>query len=150
MFSKSEIAVPISLNVWQNPQGNVVLHHSREDCQVFFGCWTESGEPASYLCKLTFHQAWAIRGLRLECFPYRVKEHRHSCIYEVDNSSWLEQVSEQRLKNYPEWRSWDERKFRHFVVSGHDNYYDIVATEFEEQKIPEDEVGELIKLIREA
>jgi hypothetical protein len=47
MFSKSEIAVPISLNVWQDPQGNVVLHHSREDCNVFFGCWTEASEPAN-------------------------------------------------------------------------------------------------------
>lgn len=150
MFSKFETAIPISLNVWQDPQGNVVLRHSREDCDVFFGCWTQAAEPADYLCKLTFRNAWAVRGLCLEGFPYQIKEHRRSCIYEVENSSWLEQVNEERLKNYSKWKSWDERKYKHFVVSGHDNYYDIVATEFEEQKIPEDEAGELVKLIREA
>jgi hypothetical protein len=149
MFSKSEIAIPIPLNVWQDPQGNVVLHHSREECEVFFGCWKETGEPADYLCKLTFRGATAVRGLCLDDLPYQIKEHRRSCIYEVKNSIWLEQVKEQWLNRYPE-SNWDTAKDRHFFISGHDNYYDILATDFEEQKIPEDEAGELAKLIREA
>ncbi len=91
----------------------------------------------------------AVEVFTLEGLPYQIKEHRRSCIYEIENSEWLKQVSEQRLRNYPEWKNWDKRKYRHFVVSGHDNYYDIIATDFEEQKIPEDEAGELVKLIRE-
>lgn len=149
MFAKSEIAVPISLGVWQDPQGDVVLHYSREDCEVFFGCWIEAGVPADYLCNLTFRHAWAVRGLSLEGFPYQVKDHVRSCIYEVENSVWLKQVSEQRLEIYPRWKDWDERKYKHFVVWGHDNYFDIVATEFEERTIPKGEAGELVKLIVE-
>jgi hypothetical protein len=141
MFWKSEIANPISLSVWQDPQGDVVIQYGSRDCFVFLGCWTQSGEPADYLCKLTFRDAWALRGLQLENFPYRVEEHRQSCIYEVENSAWLKQVSEQRLGNYPEWRTWDERKYKHFVVSGHDNYFDIVATDFDEQLVLNVEAG---------
>jgi hypothetical protein len=143
VLSKPEIATPISLNIWQDPQSNVVLHHSCEECEVFFDCWMGAGEPADYLCKLIFHHAWAVRGIRLEGLPYQIKTHRRSCIYEIENSEWLKQVSEQRLRNYPEWKNWDENKYHHFVISGHDNYYDIIAADFEEQKISKDEAGDL-------
>jgi hypothetical protein len=103
----------------------------------------------AYICKLTFHYALAVRGLRLDDLPYEIKEHKRFCIFEVENSVWLEQVRKQCLNRYPE-SNWDEAKYRHFFISGHDNYYDIIATDFEEQKIPEDGAGELIKLIREA
>ena len=151
MSSAPQIAVAIPLKLWQDPQGNVVLRYSRETCLMYFGCWTDAGEPADYLGQLTFHNAWAIRGLRLESHSYKIKRHEyHSNILVVENSEWLPQVTEQRLKNYPEWKTWDTRKYFHYVVSGHDNYYDIIATGFEENIVPENEAGELAKLIHEA
>jgi hypothetical protein len=151
MFLDAEIAVPIPLKVWQDPQGDVVLHYSREDCSVYFGCWASAGVPADYLCKLTFEDGWAVRGYCLESFPYEIKEpHHRSCIYEVENSQWLEQVSQQRIKNYPEWKKWDQRAYRHYVVSGHDNYYDIVATNFDERTVAPNEASDLVRLIHEA
>jgi hypothetical protein len=151
MSSTSEIAIPLPLEVWQDPQGNVVLHHSREGCSVYFGCWAEAGEPADYLCRLTFHHAWAVRGFNLECLPYRAQEHNYrSYIYRVEGSAWLEQVSEQRQACYPEWKRWDGREYLHYVVSGHDNYYDVIAAGYNAQIIPEGEAGEMVRLIREA
>ena len=150
MTSISEIAVPIPLTIWQDPQGNVVLRYSREECFIYFGCWTEAGEPADYLGKLKFHHAWAVKGLRLEFLPYKIKEHKcHSKIFAIEDSQWLKQMSEQRLRNYPDWKSRDNQEYRHYVVSGHDNYYDVIATGFDEQIIPESEAGEMVKLIYE-
>jgi hypothetical protein len=147
----AEIAIAIPLKVWQDPQGNVVLRYSREECLLFFGCRTEAGDPADYLCQLKFHHAWAVRGLRLEYLPYRIKDHKyHSRILLVENSQWLRQVSQQRVENYPEWRTWDTREYLHYVVAGHDNYYDIIATGFDELIVPENEAGELATLIHEA
>jgi hypothetical protein len=73
-----------------------------------------------------------------------------SCVYQIENSTWLLQACEQRLKNYPKWRNWDDRKYVHYIVHGHDNYYEILASGFTEKKVPYDEAGELKRLADEA
>lgn len=82
--------------------------------------------------------------------PYTVKEHRRSCIYEIENSKWRDEVFRQHSVYYPHWQKSNDRIYKHFVVSGHDNYYEILATRFEEHTIPERKAGDLIRLIRGA
>src|SRR5689334_18467740 len=128
-----EIAVPISLQVWQDPQGDVVLKYSRSECSISFGCWMNTGEPADYICELVFDQAWAVRGYRSEYLPYQLKQGlSQSNIYEVENSNWLQQASEQRARSYPNWRNWDKKVYHHYVVQGHENYYELLAGGFTE------------------
>lgn len=134
MFSGAEIAVPIPLAVWQDPQGNLTLNHTDGLCEVLFDCWDESGEPADYSCSIKFQQAWAVRGVCMESTPYKYKEHLRSCIYEIENSLWLDELSKMRVAYYPEWKDWDKRIYKHFLVTGHDNYYEIIATGFDEEK----------------
>jgi hypothetical protein len=142
-----EIAVPIPLQFLQDPQGDVVLTHSRSECAVYFGCWTDQGEPAEFICQLQFDHAWVVRGYRSEYLPYQVEQRPPpSGVYRIENSTWPPQACEQRLKNYPEWRSWDDRKYVHYIVHGHDNYYEILASGFTEKKLPYHEAGELKRL----
>jgi len=149
--AQRQIALGIPLNVWQDPQGNVALRYDRGQCFVYFACWAEAGVPADYLCQLTFHHAWAVRGLRLEMLPYETKEPFYqSSIFVVEDSRWLREVSDQRLKNYPNWKTWDTRDYLHYVVQGHDNYYDIIASGFDETKLSETDAGDLAHLIAEA
>lgn len=132
-----EIAIPITLEAWQDPQGDVVLKYSRQECIIFFGCWISSAEPADYIGELTFEQAWAVRGVCTEYMPYRIKgKMPHSCIFEIQTSIWLDEASEQRVKSYPNWRKWDRRTYHHYVVDGHDNYYEILASGFSEGRVP--------------
>lgn len=84
-----------------------------------------------------------------EFLPYEIKDNKRSCIYEVIESDWVEQVTRQRLLEYPKWHDWNETVYKHFVVSGHDNYYDIIASSFEEVVVPKNEAGDLIFLIEE-
>jgi hypothetical protein len=142
-----ELAIPIPLQVWLDPQGDVVLKHSRSECIIYFGCWLSAGEPAGYVCELIFDHAWAIRGYRSEYLPYRLKQKgSHSDIYEIENSTWLKQASEQRARSYPNWQSWDKKIYHHYVVQGHDNYYELLAAGYTEKKVPYHEAGELTNL----
>lgn len=148
-MNEKEIEIP--LKVWQDPQGDVVLHNSRTECFIHFGCWISNIEPADYICKLIFHNVSAVRGFRFEYTPHESKEFKyHSSISVIENSRWLEQLNEQRLKHHPEWEKLDEKKYKHFVVSGHDNYYDIIASGFDEEIISRNDAGELKRLIDEA
>lgn len=149
-MSLSERVAAIPLKVWQDPQGGVVLHVSHKDCDIYVGCWIASGEPADYLGKLTFKHAWASRCLSSEIMPYEIHSAERSCIYEIENSQWLNAVSAERLKNYPRWRDWDKNIYRHYVVKGHDNYVEIIAASFYESTLPYNEAGELRRLIGEA
>ena len=90
-----------------------------------------------------------VRGHCSEVLPYRLGhgyEPPHSGIYKVENSTWLQQVSEQRAADYPNWRNWDAKEYFHFVVQGHDNYYEIIAAGFSEKQLPYEEAGELKRL----
>jgi hypothetical protein len=149
-MSLSEQVVTIPLKVWQDPQGDVVLHVSCKDCTVYFGCWMASGEPAEHLCKLTFEHAWATRSFSSEFTPYKTNSAERSCIYEIENSTWLNDLSAERLENYPRWREWDKDTYHHYMVIGHDNYIEIIAASFTESMLSYNEAGELRRLIDEA
>lgn len=145
-----EIAVSIPLKVWQDPQGDVVLHASRDECVIYFACWASSGEPADYICRLGFSHAWAVRGYCSESPPYERSDGGRSSVLEVKNSAWLREASAERQKNYPRWREWDVRTYHHYVVTGHDNYFEIIAAGFAEQTLSRAAAGELARLIDES
>ena len=145
-----QLLVPIPLKVWQDPQGDVVLDHSRGKCVVSFACWEAAAEPADYICQLKFNNAWAVRGVTSEFLPYEYEAHHRSCIYEVIGSKWLEQESDLRMQSYPTWRSWDRKQYYHYVVSGHDNFVEVIAASFEEKVVARSDSGELAKLIDKA
>jgi hypothetical protein len=66
-------------------------------------------EPAEFICRLQFDHAWMVRGYRSEYLTYQVEQGPPpSGFYRIENSTGLPQACEQRLKNYPEWRNWDD------------------------------------------
>jgi len=151
MSSSGEIGIAIPLNVWQDPQGDVVLLHSREHCIIFFGCWSDDATPADYIGKLTFQRAWAVRGVRVEWHGYHIASNNYrSSILSIENSRWLSQLTEQRRHLYPNWGARNAGEYLHYVVSGHDNYYEIIAMGFEETTVSLADAGELAYLIDQA
>jgi hypothetical protein len=151
MSKVRDTAIQIPLNVWQDPQGDVVARYSLEECHIYFGCWEAAGRPAKYCCELTFHDACAVRGVRLGGAPYKINPpYLRSSILMVEASQWLQEVIALQLEYYPESKSRDRSEYLHYAVSGHDIYYDIIATGFDERIVPEAEAGEFLRLIREA
>jgi hypothetical protein len=70
------------------------------------------------------------------------------CRYEIENSTWLRQACEQKLRNYPRWRECCENNYHHNVIQGQDNYYEIIAAGYSEKRISYD-AGELKRLVDE-
>jgi hypothetical protein len=140
-----EIAETVPLKVWKDPQGNPLLISSENILDVYFGCWDDAGMPADYICKITFNFGWASRSYGIENLPYEIKEFSRSSIYEVINSKWLTESSERRLQCYPEWKTWDKKTYHHFVVSGHNNYAEVLAESFSEEIIPIENAKELLQ-----
>ena len=130
-----KIAIAKQLTYWQDPQGDVLLFYSERDCNVYFGCWLQSGEPADFACKLTFYDTGAIRSYPREFLPYQIKNHEyHSKILLVEDSDMLKEYKLYRTHQYPN----DKRPLKqllHFIVVGHDIYHEILPEKYEEQKV---------------
>ena len=142
-----ETAVAIPLKVWQDPQSNPLLIFSQSIRVVYIGCWTDAGVPADYICKITFNAGWASRFYAIKHLPYEIKEFHRSSIYEIKDSDWVKKSSEQRLECYSEWKTWDKRTYHHFVVSGHDNYIEVIAEAFTEEIISIENAKEILPLL---
>lgn len=145
MFRNSkEITISKALESWQDPQGNPLLILSEQSCDVFLGCWTETGEPANYICKISFSSAWASRSYTNEFLPYEIKDSGRSSILEITNSKWLKESVEYRLKTYPHWKPSNKEMYHHFVIQGHDLYVEVLAESYIEQIIPLNEFDKLL------
>jgi hypothetical protein len=128
-------ATVIPLDFWQNPQGDVILVFSENECSVYFGCWSAAGEPADFIGHLMFQNASAARSYGREFLPYRVPKHdHHSYILSIPDSEFIREQIEYRGQHYPDSRV-DTRGRIHYVVAGHDIYHEILAASFTAAKI---------------
>lgn len=148
-------AFQIPIDVWQDPQGDIVLNTSGRECVVFFGCWDKQGDPTNYLSKISFKNCWASRFTHSQYLPYKIYgDKAHSYILKIENSTWLRCLINEKREVYPDGvqigLSWDKKEYIHFVVHGHDAYIDIIATDFIMEIIPRECAGELVRLIDEA
>ena len=143
-------AVSVPLSVWQDPQGDVVLHHSLKECMIYFGCWLDSGEPADYVGTILFRRAFAVRGRYSEFLPYLIESKNRSEIYIIENSKWLTELIEEPSPYQSSLSRTHRPEYFHYVVKGHDNYYEIIAAGYEEGVLPLEQTGELARLISEA
>ncbi|MES9685211.1 hypothetical protein CN514_05985 [Bacillus sp. AFS001701] len=144
-----EKAIQIPLEVWQNPQGDVILNISERDCHVFFGCWDEDSNPADYIAKVTFNNCWSANYIHSEYvdYEYELKNHR-SYILKVLNSRWLEELYTKQLRLYS--RSKINKDYNHYVVRGHDVCVEVIAREFIIEKLNKEQAGENFRLSEEA
>jgi hypothetical protein len=132
-------AKKIPLSSWQDPQGDVVLIYSEFECSIFFACWVQRGVPADYVCLLSFTEAVATRSFPREYTPYEIEPSDYaSYVLEVTDSPWLHEQKRERKRldetvyRHNPGRPWNAR---HFVVTGHDIYHEILAASYMESRI---------------
>lgn len=125
-------AIQIPLRCWRNPQGDILLIFSEEECSVYFGCWDETSGPADYICELKFDHAVAVRSYSREFHPYQSTGPTcRSSVLKVLDSDLHREHFEFRRRMYPDSvGNLDDRM--HFVVVGHDICHEILAKDFEE------------------
>src|SRR6266404_2738869 len=92
----------ISLELWQDPQGDVILIFSERESSVYFGCWSTAGEPADFLGHLSFQRASAARSFAREFLPYRVPKHDYrSYVLSITDSEFIREQMAYRQQHYP-------------------------------------------------
>jgi hypothetical protein len=146
-------AIAIPLEIWQDPQGDVILIYSEKECSAYFGCWKAAGEPADFIGRLSFDHAWGVRSYRREFMPYRLNppHMRPSWIWRIPESELVKEHVLYRQQHYPESVARIPVP-NHFVVHGHDIYHEILADDFDVSTIRNEEVADprLLRLIQDA
>jgi len=145
-------AIIIPLEVWQDPQGDVILVYSEWECSVYFSCWTTSGEPADFICQLSFQYAFAVRSFARKYLPYRIPQPSgHSFILRVPDSDLVREHITYRLHHYSDSPP-QHSDLKHYVVVGGDIYHEILANGFTAATILKKDVTDprLLRLIAAA
>lgn len=129
-------AIAIPLDIWRDPQGDIVLVYSEMECSIYFACWKAQAEPADFLGHLSFSGASAVRSFRREFLPYQIQPHAlKSCILEIPDSDFAKEHLAYRRAHYPD-SPGTQYVPKHFVVDGHDIYHEILAKAFVASAIP--------------
>lgn len=142
-------AVVIPLDIWQDPQSDIVLIYSEYECSVYFNCWITSGKPADFLGQLSFERAVGVRSFTREFLPYRIPTHRgHSYALLIPDSDLVREHVAYRELHYAD-SSFRPPIPKHYVVVGHDIYHEILADGIATTTIPKQGVSDprLLRLI---
>jgi hypothetical protein len=130
-YFKTDRATPIALDVWKDPQGFVLIEHVRDEAWLTFRCWDSAGSIAAHVGCLHFEGVWHLSSNRFQktrSYPDIEVTDLVSYYLEVKNSSLLKALHDQRTAHDPDWKSFDKRKYRHWVVESHDFYTEITAS----------------------
>lgn len=125
-----DIAKPIALEVWKDPQSFVITQHVRDEAWVYFRCWETAGEEAGYIGCLHFEGVWHVDGSRFpetKGYPNIMETDLRSYYLIIEGSRLLKALETQRAAYHPEWKKFDRRRYRHYVVESHDFYINIIA-----------------------
>jgi hypothetical protein len=121
-------SVKIPLEIWQDPQGDVLLVYSEAECSVYFACWNEPGVSTDFIGHLTFEKVCAVRSFPREYLPYQPEpSSAKSSVIQVFDSELAAEHLEYRKRHYPNFIG---AAPNHFVVPGHDIYHEILADRF--------------------
>jgi hypothetical protein len=136
------MATKVPVELWQDPQGDVVLEWTARECRVYFECWVSPGVRAPYVGELTFREPLAIRGELSEFPPYQSSgDVGPSYLLEVAGSEWLAELRTRQRRAYGRRAAALNPDLRHLVVVGHDNNVEVLCTGFDVRRIPPDEAG---------
>jgi hypothetical protein len=146
------LATCIALPFWQDPQGDIVLVYSENECSIYFNCWFASGESADFIAHISFDRASAVRSYRREFLPYKIpSQSGSSYILSVTDSDLVRDNNVYRRQHYPHFHN-KSSELQHFVVCGHDIYHEVLASSFTTRTIPNNEIthASLLRLIAAA
>jgi len=130
----------MAMSYKQDPQSNLTILINEGICQAtFFLLDANDAEVTDHQGRLIFHNCWAAEFLSSELNPYSCASGQ--CIpgiflTKVLEAKWYADKIRDRVAIYLNWRTWDKRVYTHYLLSGHDNYVQIIASDFTFEVIP--------------
>lgn len=125
-----DIADPIELPVWKDPQNFVIVEHVRDEVWIYFRCWEEPGIDADYIGCLHFQAVWHLESTRFKPtkgYPNVTDTDAVSYYLHVKHSTLLRSLIQNRADNDPDWVKYDKDEYLHYIVESHDFFTHIVA-----------------------
>lgn len=125
----------------QDPQSNLSIQIEEGVFEVTFQVLdVDNQEIEGYKGKVSFDNSWACEYVGMEVYPY--SESKELCsselfLWKLTRSGWFEEKVNQRSKIYPTWLDWDKRVYLHYLILGHYNCIQIIASGFKIDLIPE-------------
>lgn len=123
-------ATAISLDVWKDPQSYVLIEYVRDEAWIYFKCWKSPSVDSSYIGCLHFEGVWHLSSSRFKKYrSYQYIEATDLTSYYliIKKSSLLNSLQKQRTIDNSEWKKYDKRSYKHWIVESHDFYTNIIA-----------------------
>ncbi len=98
----NDLAIPIELPVWKDPQNFVIIHHVRDEAWTYFRCWETPGEDAEYVGCLHFEGVWHVESSRFsetKGYPNVMETDLHSYYLIIEDSSLLKTLTAERSRH---------------------------------------------------
>lgn len=125
-----EQGIPVKLDVWQITSEFAIIEQYYDEVTVLFLFWDENKkEVLDKVGRLFFSGVWTMRYSRFKTryYPNEIDHEFRSCYLIVKNSKWLNSLKRERSKRDKDWRKYDQRKYKHFVVNNNAYYVEIIA-----------------------
>ncbi len=82
----------------------------------------------------------------LKGYPNVAESSARSYYLEVENSQLLERLASDRSNRDPDWRRYDRRDYKHYIVESHDFYLDLVASRVTFSRLQGNDAESLFRL----
>lgn len=127
---EKDMAIPIELDVWQKTSEYAIIEQYDDSMVVRFQYWNEKQETINdKTAVLMFTNVYAVRFCRYNKTRYYPKENEHSYksyYLEIPNSSWIDDLKNERASYDMNWEKYDHRKYRHYVFQNNSYWVEII------------------------
>lgn len=127
---KKDYAYAVEIPYWQAPNDDLLLLSKRDSLTASFKIWRSASKYSKFTGMFDFSSVWAVRYERnkeLRYYKNRDEDDFVSCYWIVPESSWLDQLKQERLSFSPDWEIYDPGKYTHYIIQSDSFYVEVIA-----------------------
>ncbi|MWP61564.1 hypothetical protein GQ593_04250 [Gilliamella sp. Pas-s25] len=130
-------AYPIELPFWQAPNDDIVINSKGDTLTAYCKIWYKPAKYSKFTGIFQFSNVWAMRFERnKQCAYYSHcdSDDVNSCYWVIPESSWLEQLVNERQSHFPNWRQYDRGEYWHYIIQSDSFYVEVIAKQIKISK----------------
>ncbi|WP_202115035.1 hypothetical protein [Gilliamella sp. Pas-s27] len=132
-----DLAYPIELPFWQAPNNDLVIKSSGDKLTAYCKIWYKPAKYSKFTGIFQFSDVWAMRFERnkqLAYYSHCDGDDFNACYWIIPESSWLEQLKNERQSHFPDWQHYDCGDYWHYIVQSDKFYVEVIAKQIEISK----------------
>lgn len=132
-----DLAYPIELPFWQAPNDDLVIKSIDDKLTAYCKIWYKPAKYSKFTGIFQFFDVWAMRFERnkqLAYYSHCDGDDSNACYWIIPESSWLEQLKNERQSHFPDWQHYDRGDYWHYIVQSDKFYVEVIAKQIEISK----------------